>query len=69
MMPLSGALPEDKKTVSRIDNSKSENFFHLLDTVALSSATSPSSSTTLPFGFSLLDLKRKSVEYILFLVL
>jgi len=69
MMPLSSAPPEDKNTVSRVDNSKSGNFFHFLDTVALSSAASPSSSTTLPFGFSLFDLKRKSVEYTLFLVL
>ena len=37
MMPLSGVPPEDKNTVSRADNSKSENFFHFLGTLAFSS--------------------------------
>lgn len=47
MMPLSGAPPEDKNTVSRADNSKSENFFRFLGTLAFSS----DSSSTRLFDF------------------
>ena len=60
MMPLSGAPPEDKNTVSRADNSKSENFFRFLGTLAFSSDSSSI--------FSLLHLTKKNqmiqVEYI-----
>ena len=64
MMPLSGAPPEDKNTVSRADNSKSENFFRFLGTLAFSS----DSSSTRLFDFFALRLKKKNqmiqVEYI-----
>ena len=41
MTPLSGVPPEDKNTVSRVDNSRSEYFFRFLQGVSASSSSSP----------------------------
>ena len=47
MAPLSGVPPEDKNTVSRVDNSRSEYFFRFLHGVSASS----SSSSATAFSF------------------
>ena len=46
MTPLSGIPPDDKNTMSRVDNSRLEYFFSFLQGV---SASSPSFKTA--FGF------------------
>ena len=48
MTPLSGVPPEDKNTMSSVDNSRSEYFFRFLQGVSVSS---PSSSFDTALGF------------------